>query len=376
MGNQKTKRAAKHWGQTRPNLGQSFYTFPALRDYFFTCVTGRPSNGDLPRDWIECWTIDTFLREIIPVENCLSLCCGFGEIERILARAGVFNHCTGVDLAAGAIAQARQQARQAGYDHIDYQQMDINSIVLESEKYDLIWANGALHHLENLEHVLAEIYKALKPGGYFVANEYIGPKHQKLGRRQREIINSVIHLIPERLRNSSEDTFIPTWARQSRWVYYSYWVLTGLFNPDDYAEQLQSWPSWKHNILKLYKIYTAGVGKVLRPKRKGFRYGKVWDLTPYVFKVDPSEGIRADEIIPILRQTFAEDDLDVRYYNGSVLFYALDRKFYREFDAENPEDRRVLDMLIKIERSLIAAGELKSDNAHIIARKKPWALGV
>ncbi len=59
-----------------------------------------------------------------------------------------------------------------------------------------------------------------------------------------------------------------------------------------------------------------------------FRYGKLWDIYPRLIKEkDPSEGIRSDEIIPILKKTF-NGNVEIKYYNCSILHYALDQMFF------------------------------------------------
>ena len=40
---------------------------------------------------------------------------------------------------------------------------------LPPESCDVVWANGALHHIENLEFAVEQIFRALRPGGRFVA---------------------------------------------------------------------------------------------------------------------------------------------------------------------------------------------------------------
>ncbi|MGB7032481.1 MAG: hypothetical protein WBF29_13660, partial [Syntrophobacteria bacterium] len=76
-------KIAQHWGQTPPDVSKTFYGFPPIRDYLFTCISGRVEKTE--RNWCERWTIETYLSDDIPLEECLSLCCGFGEIERMLA---------------------------------------------------------------------------------------------------------------------------------------------------------------------------------------------------------------------------------------------------------------------------------------------------
>jgi hypothetical protein len=82
-----------------------------------------------------------------------------------------------------------------------------------------------------------------------------------------------------------------------------------------------------------------------------FRFGKLWEERSALIKErDPSESIRAGDIIGILKATFRQ--LDVRYYNGSILYYALDKKFYETCDPANPRDRELLNLLITIEKTL------------------------
>ena len=41
----------------------------------------------------------------------------------------------------------------------------MNRLDLPTNSYDIIVVKGVLHHLTNLEHIVTEIHKALKPGG-------------------------------------------------------------------------------------------------------------------------------------------------------------------------------------------------------------------
>lgn len=362
-------RVSDRWGIAPPDLNMTFFGFPPIRDYIFTCISNQ--IGKAARDFAERWTVETFLKEKIPVEECLSLCCGFGEIERILADLGVFRHCIGIDITERAVKNARRKAKEGDY-NIDYKVCDLNVIQLEPEKYDLIWANGALHHITNLEYLVAEIYKALKPGAFFVCNEYIGPKYQKLPFRQQEIINSVIHLIPHRYRFASEETYVPAFYRNKKWR----WILWELYRMitfqtggiDVDMEPRPDWAKFKIKLFNTYKKIRNSVFTINKRRKISFHYGKVWQERSEEIKLnDPSEGIRSDEIIPILKRTF--DHLDIRFYNGSILFYALDHKFYKEFNPDREEDRSLLELLITIEKTMINIGELKSDFAHIIAKK-------
>jgi hypothetical protein len=87
----------------------------------------------------------------------------------------------------------------------------------------------------------------------------------------------------------------------------------------------------------------------------------------YFTHVDPSECVNSVNIIPTLNKYF--DEVQVKYFGGSIMAYALDEKFYDDFDLRNTNHRKFLEMIFKIEDTLIDIGEIKSDNAHIICKK-------
>jgi SAM-dependent methyltransferase len=363
-------RVAHHWGVAPPDPDSPncFYFFPPVRDYLFSCITGRVEKTE--SDWCERWVIETYLRNRVPVPECLSLCCGFGHVERRLAALGVFLHCTGIDISPGAIESARERAREAGYRNIDYRVADLNTLELEPERYDLIWANSALHHISNIEHLASEIHKALKPGGFLVSSEYIGPKHMRLSFRQREIINSVIHLIPPEFR-VTEETYVPVFFRYPLWrraLFELYRLLTfqpGGIQDSDSLNPRPHWPRYMNWLLCLF-------GRIRRAipvrKKRGFQFGKLWDEPSRLIELtDPSESISSDKVIPVLKDTFK--DIDIRYFNGSILLYALDQKFFKNFDSGSKRDRALMDLLINIEKTMIDIGELSSDHALIVAKK-------
>ena len=188
-----------------------------------------------------------------------------------------------------------------------------------------------------------------------IANEYVGAPHQQLSHRHRELVNAAAHILPPRLRSRRESTFVPTRLQGPRLRTRLYQAAFARLDEERLggrARQLYA-PYWR---------------LAERFRRRRFRFGKVWDVNPWYFQhVDPSEGVRADEIIPLVRRYFP--DVEVRHYHGSLLHYALDDRFFERYDDTSEQDRLVLDALADLERSLIEAGELESDHAVIVARK-------
>jgi len=319
------------------DLSRSFFGFPPLLRY-----TQELIGGDPDRDCY-LWTVDTYLRDRLPVARALSLACGHGHVERLLAERGVFEQCLGLDLAPGAIEEARRLAAEGGYENLEYQLADLNRLHLEPGSFDLILAVGALHHMSDLDHVLEEVFRALKPGGLLVANEYVGLDRWQVSPRQYELINAAIHLIPPDLRERREENHWPAWL----------WPLTKL------EPRLA-----RRRVNPLAPLHALRRLLVRRPA-----FGRLYDPPPpwYWRLRDPSEGVHASQIISSIRRRF--EDVNVRPYNGSILYFALDQAFYERYDESNPRHRRILEMLLQIEREMVALGELPSLAAHIVARK-------
>ena len=76
----------------------------------------------------------------------------------------------------------------------------MNTAKFPAETYDAVYAHAALHHVFQLEHLLDQIKQTLKPGGLFVVYEYIGPSQMQFPRRDLELADIFLKLIPERYR--------------------------------------------------------------------------------------------------------------------------------------------------------------------------------
>ncbi len=159
----------------------------------------RETGGSEYGHWAE-YCVGEFLAGRTPVDRMLSVGCGTGGLERILARLGAFKECDAWDVAAGAIEAARQLAREEGFGHIHYEVRDITTVELEPDQYDAVWFENALHHIEPLEKVCETLARAIKPDGYLFLNEYIGPPRFDFPPRQRELIRAAFAMIPARFR--------------------------------------------------------------------------------------------------------------------------------------------------------------------------------
>jgi SAM-dependent methyltransferase len=111
-----------------------------------------------------------------PNGRALGLGVGAASAELELVHMGAVSSYDFYDVAPRLLEAAEQAAAGAGLsDRITCRTADINRIDLPAEHYDLITFVSSLHHVERLEHVLQQCHKALRPGGLFYAQEYVGP---------------------------------------------------------------------------------------------------------------------------------------------------------------------------------------------------------
>lgn len=136
-----------------------------------------------------------------PAARVLSLGCGGGNLERALIHLGAAERIDAYDESPESIDLARELARREGMEErIRYRVADVNRIALEPAAYDLAIAKMALHHFERLEHVYGEVRRALKPGGLFMFNEFVGPSRFQWTDLQLLLMNRMLEALPESIR--------------------------------------------------------------------------------------------------------------------------------------------------------------------------------
>lgn len=343
-------RTAEHWATPwETGLGLHWTDLPAVQRRLNWKV-----SGDQAEDWL-AYTVRRHLVGKLPVARCYSLGCGHGQIERQLARLGAFNCCEASDLSIGAIDAARRAANAEGLANITYLVADANSLVLAAQAYDVIWANASVHHFERLEHVFAMVANALKPGGLFILNEYVGPSRFQFPSYQRQTIQACLDLLPSTYRQLSSSV---VQAHLSGDEARPHMIPRGM--PQKLLDK------WRDGDL------LAAVGRRLRLLRAA-RTGAVLERTlanlpseRSVIAVDPSEAVRSAEMVPVLRQYF--DILEFKPLGGTILQFLL-ADIANNFQRDEV-GARLLEMLFAVEDALLDAGQLDSDFAYIVAAPK------
>lgn len=102
-------------------------------------------------------------------KSLLEVGCGAGIDLVRFARAGA--RCTGIDLSTIAIDLARKNIEQNGM-KADLQVMNGESMQFPDNSFDTVYAHGVMQYTANVENMVSEIHRVLKPGGEAIVMVY------------------------------------------------------------------------------------------------------------------------------------------------------------------------------------------------------------
>ena len=293
--------AGRIWGGTRV---QHWLEHPLVEQHINFKVSSSTQRNRFE------YFLDRYLPGKMPVERALTLGSGVGELERGLCQYGLARFHEGLDLSDDAVRGAREKAEAADFSHIRYRTADLNTVILDHASYDVIFGVSSVHHVHNLEHLFEQVQQALKPGGHFFLDEFIGPSRFQWPDAQIRIINDQLKKIPKSLRRLVSD-------------------------PSKFKDQV------------------------------------VRKSASYMVDADPSEAVRSSEIVPMLRRYFRV--LEMKGYGGAILHELL-YDIAGNFCEENPGSLDRLRGLFEVEDELTASEILTDDFAVIIATGRVSAL--
>ena len=108
--------------------------------------------------------------QITPSTAILDLCCGAGQTTRFLVQFS--EQVTGLDVSPVALERAAKAVPQAKYVEGLAEKMPF-----PDNQFDVVHTSAALHEMtpEQLEQILKEVYRVLKPGGIFALVDFHQP---------------------------------------------------------------------------------------------------------------------------------------------------------------------------------------------------------
>jgi SAM-dependent methyltransferase len=261
-----------------------------------------PRSTLIAANWKMTKTIaeaESFVQAMIPGLDSVAHC-------RLLIDLKIARKVTAYDIAEGLVEAARAEYARDGY-AIDYRVEDLNFVHLPRGAFDLCLAMHALHHCVNLEDLLREAARALKPGsGRFVTEDYVGPRYLEFPRAVRRLAQTWLERLPERLRRLPDGR-----GTLDRLVFRDRWLL-----------QRQT----------------------------------------------PFEAIRSDSILPAIGESMEVERLNP--LGGGLLMPLLD-PIIHNFDPDDDEANAWIERILDADSALTHSGEVPNCYAFVVARPKP-----
>jgi arsenite methyltransferase len=106
------------------------------------------------------------LGEITPGQTVLDLGSGAGMDSLLAARrVGRAGKVIGVDVTEAMLAKARRNASALGSENVEFRRAEAADLPLPDGSVDVVISNGVFNLCLDKPGVLAEVFRALKPGG-------------------------------------------------------------------------------------------------------------------------------------------------------------------------------------------------------------------
>lgn len=165
-----------------------------IAENIYKKIANRPTN----KHWLS-WMIDDYLPKDYPIKNILSVCCGTGMHEIILAKHYKNANIDAFDMSKESIKIARNKAASENISNIHFSINNINKLTKNdlNKSYDLILSTGAIHHVSSIEGVLKTLKEVLSKDGYFILNEFCGPSRHQWSDLQMQIVREITNLLPK-----------------------------------------------------------------------------------------------------------------------------------------------------------------------------------
>ncbi len=164
----------------------------------------RRQTGDPKRFWLG-WLFEEQLKQ--PVERVLSVGCGAGGHEIMIAFEGWASEVHAFDASRAGIDKARAHAAKLGVDNIDFQVRSFEDFAEagpDTPTYDVVLFAGSLHHMRDLEGMLSRVRRSLKSDGCILFNEYVGPIYAIYPPERVALLNRLLSEIPAAYKRSAD----------------------------------------------------------------------------------------------------------------------------------------------------------------------------
>lgn len=172
----------------------NWWMIPEIRKRWNFMVT---KNENL--DFID-FTVNNFLKDEKYLKM-LSLGSGNCSSELKFAAYNNFKEIVCTDISEIPLKKAENKAKKRNLNNIKFKVQDTNTLIFTKNYYDIVYFRASLHHFKNIENLVGKlIIETLKPNGFLIIDEYVGPNRIQFPKHQIKAINKAIQLIPKKYR--------------------------------------------------------------------------------------------------------------------------------------------------------------------------------
>jgi SAM-dependent methyltransferase len=140
-----------------------------------------------------------FWKKYGPFISVASIGSGTGILERWLCGLPDFRGTVvGFDISPRSVEVA--SANCAQFANVKFEVADLNVKEWEAGQFDVVFAHGALHHIESLDWCVGQIRRGLKSAGLLYVNDYVGPQRYQFSDAQMRLANELLERVPPRWR--------------------------------------------------------------------------------------------------------------------------------------------------------------------------------
>lgn len=100
---------------------------------------------------------------INPHDSIIDLCCGTGDLARIIKKFQPAANVIGIDFSERMLEIAKNKSN-----NIRFFQGDVTNLPYEDNSFDIAVMGFGLRNIQNAEKAVEEVYRILKPNGYFL----------------------------------------------------------------------------------------------------------------------------------------------------------------------------------------------------------------
>ncbi len=103
---------------------------------------------------------------------CVDLGSGRGiDTIKMSEKTGKTGHVFGIDISEGMINKAKKNAEKFNLKNATFLHAELESLPIKDESVDLVISNCTINHAQDKQKVWNEVYRILKPAGYFVVSD-------------------------------------------------------------------------------------------------------------------------------------------------------------------------------------------------------------